>query len=440
MSTDERRATSSPGRAPSSPGRAPSSSGRATAPPRDRTAEGPATTASKEPETASIPLAVTQAQRNKALTTADRHADMRTMVITVGVLGGAVALAATAQAVIVLGIGDMALGEPVPFGWDLGRRIFINLLTVISTLVIVSQLRIETRRALPAAALVLTAGVGVAALRAVMQIAIGVYSQHDVVPALADAAVAGTMISLIIAFALFVTRSQQRVRRAERTSHLPAAQSSQALVQMLRTQARGRHRLALNTHEALRERFRHVIAEIAEIAADADPFVRLRLQSVRHELADVGIAGQRGLALFSYPEALEHGLIPAVRAFISTVPNPIAVRLRVSDSAEVLAATGTGSRTIERRAILLQTIIEGVLNALEFCHAQRIDITVGVVAGMVRVALTNDGTGGAGMDEPPGLDNLRRQVSAIGGRLEAEMPAAGGCSLIMFTPPDGENA
>ncbi|WP_100814380.1 hypothetical protein [Microbacterium lacus] len=426
MSTDARRATSG--------------SDSDSASPRGRASEGRANETSKAPETTSVPIAVTQAQRIKALSTADRHADMRTMVTTVGLLGGALALAATAQAVIVLGIGDTAVGESVPFGWDLGRRIFINLLTVISTLVIVSQLRIETRRALPAAALVLTAGVGVAALRAVMQIAIGVYSQNDVLPALADAAVSGTMISLIIAFAVFVTRSQQRVRRAERTSHLPAAQSSQALVQMLRTQTRGRYRLASKTHEALTERFQHVAHEIAEITADADGLMKLRLQAVQHELAGVAIDGQKGIALFSYPEALEHGLIPAVRAFIATVPNPIAVRLRVSDSAEVLAATGTGPSTIDRRAVLLQTIIEGVLNALEFCHAQRIDITIGVVAGMVRVSLTNDGTGSAGMAEPPGLDSLRRQVSAIGGRLEAEMPAEGGCSLIMFTPPVAASA
>ena len=426
MSTDERRA--------------PSTSGRAPATPRGPAFESHANEASTAPETASIPIAVTQAQRDKALTTADRLADMRTMIITVGVLGGAVAFAATAQAVIVLGIGDTAVGEPVPFGWDLGRRIFINLLTVISTLIIVSQLRIEARRALPAAALVLTAGVGVAALRAVTQIAVGIYSQNAVLPALADAAVSGTMISLIIAFAVVVTRSQQRIRRAERTSHLPAAQSSQALVQMLRTQARGRYKLATETHAVLNKRFSHVLHEIAEITADAEGLTKLRLQAVQHEIVDVGIAGQKGLALFSYPEALEHGLIPAVRAFIATVPNPVAVRLRVSDSAQVLAATGTGSSTIGRRAIVLQTIIESVLNALEFCHAQRIDVTIGVVAGMVRVSITNDGAGSAGMDEPPGLDNLRRQVSAIGGRLEAEMPAEGGCSLIMFTPSVGATA
>ncbi|MDO8383130.1 MAG: hypothetical protein Q7T17_09145 [Microbacterium sp.] len=426
MTTDERRATSDPQ--------------LLSATPRGRVPESRADEGAKAPETASVPIAVTQAQRLQALSTADRHADMRTMVITVGVLGGAVALAATAQAVIVLGIGDTTVGESVPLGWDLGRRIFINLLTVISTLIIVSQMRIETRRALPAAALVLTAGVGVAALRAVMQIAIGVYSQNDVLPALADAAVSGTMISLIIAFAVFVTRSQQRVRRAERTSHLPAAQSSQAVVQMLRTQARGRHKLASNTHAALKEQFQHVMHEIAEVVAEADGLVKLRLQAVQHELADVAIAGEKGLALFSYPEALEHGLIPAVRAFISTVPNPIAIRLRVSDSAEVLAATGSDARTIDRRAVVLQTIVESVLNALQFCHAQRIDITIGVVAGMVRVSITNDGTGSAGMGEPPGLDNLRRQVSAIGGRLEAEMPAEGGCSLIMFTPPVAANA
>lgn len=375
-----------------------------------------------------------QSARDKARATADRHADMRTMVITVAILGGAVALAATAQAVIVLGIPNGFVGESVPFGWDLGRRIFINLLTVMTTLLVVSQLRIETRRPALAAALVLAAGVAVAALRAVMQIAVGIYSQRDVLPALADAAVSGSMISLIIAFAVFVTRGQQRIRRAERASLMPAAQSAQALVTLLRTQTRNRNTLASETRDTLRERFQHVMHEIAEIGADADGLVKLRLQSVQRELADVALAGRHGLALFTYPESLDHGLVPAVRGFIALVPKPIVVRLRVSDPAEVLAATGTGSVGIDRRAVLLQTVVEGILNALEFGHAQRVDITIGLAAGMVRISVTDDGAGGGG-SEPPGLDSLRRQVSRIGGRLEAEVSADGGCNVVVFAPP-----
>lgn len=356
------------------------------------------------------------------------------MLVTIAVLGGAVALAATAQAIIVLGVPDELVGEPVPLSWDLGRRIFINLLTVITTLLIVSQLRIETRRPVPAAALVLTAGVGVAALRAVMQITVGIYSQHDVLPALADAAVSGVMISLIIAFAAYVTRSQQRIRWAERTSHLSAAQSSQALVTLLRTQARTRHQLASDNHDTLKERFGHVMDEIAEIIDDADGLIKLRMQSVQRELAEVAVAGQQGLAMFSYPEALDHSLVPAVRAFITVVPNPIAVRLRVSDPGEVHAATGAGSVQIERRAVLFHTVVEATLNALEFCRAQRIDVEIGVTAGMVRVSVADDAAGDGSHREAPGLDNLRRQMSGIGGRLESELTPAGGCRVIAFAP------
>jgi signal transduction histidine kinase len=378
--------------------------------------------------------AMARAHAEKARRNADRYADMRTMVITCAVLGGAVAVAATIQAVIVLGIQTAGLGEPAPLGWDLGRRIFINLLTVITTLLLVSQLRIETRRPIPAAGLVLVAGVSVAALRAVMQIAVGIYSQHDVLPALADAALAGTMISLIIAFAVYVTRSQQRTRRAERTSHLAAAQSSQALVTLLRTQARARHKLSADTHAALRDRFARVVRDLDDIIADTDGLVHLRLRSVRTELTDVAVSGKKGLALFSYPEALEHGLVPAVRAFISAIPKPVSVRLRISNPAEVQAATGSGPLEVDRRAILLHTVVEGTLDALEFCHAQRIDVEIGLAAGMVRLAVTDEATGDAGHQIAPGIEDLRRQVSAIGGRLESELTPSGGCRLVVFAP------
>ena len=73
------------------------------------------------------------------------------MVIIVATLGGALALAATAQALLVLGMGRSTLSVTVPFGWDLGRRIFINLLTVIAAVLLVGRLQIEARRPLPAA-------------------------------------------------------------------------------------------------------------------------------------------------------------------------------------------------------------------------------------------------------------------------------------------------
>lgn len=283
--------------------------------------------------------------RLKAQSQADRNADMRKMVVTCAVLGTAVALAATAQAVIVLGIPDDLVGVPVPLSWDLGRRIFINLITVITTLLIVSQLRIETRAPLPAAGWVLATGVSVAALRGVMQIAVGIYSQHDVLPALADAAVSGVMISLIVAFAVYVTRTQQRVRHAERTSHLSTARSSQALVTLLRNQARARHTLAADTHQSLETRFARIMAELDDITADTEGLVELRLRSVSSELAQVADSARHGLALFSHPEALEHGLVPAVRAFIAAVPNPIVVRLRVADPRRDPCRGGHGTGT-----------------------------------------------------------------------------------------------
>ena len=344
MSTDDRPATSGTPRAP-------------------RRAHDRSSTQTSQPTDS-------HARRLKTQAMADRNADMRTMVITCAVLGSAVALAATAQAVIVLGVPEEFVGTAVPLSWDLGRRIFINLITVLTTLLIVSQLRIETRPPLPAAAWVLVTGVGVAALRGVMQIAVGIYSQHDVLPALADAAVSGVMISLIVAFAVFVTRTQQRVRHAERTSHLSTAQSSQALVTLLRNQARARHTLASDTHQSLEERFARITAELDDITKDTDGLVELRLRSVSSELLQVADSARRGLALFSHPEALEHGLVPAVRAFIAAVPSPIAVRLRVSDPGEIIAAAGTGPATMGRRAALPQAILETTLIALEFSCAQ----------------------------------------------------------------------
>ena len=355
------------------------------------------------------------------------------MVIIVATLGGALALAATAQALLVLGMGRSTLSVTVPFGWDLGRRIFINLLTVIAAVLLVGRLQIEARRPLPAAGLVLLTAVGTAGVRGLLQISVGIYSQNDVLPALADAAITGCMIGLIVTFAVVLTRTQQRVRLAERASVLPTVRSSAALVTILRARAHGRRVAVSDLRETLRTRFLPLVQEVGDIADDADGLLQMRLRALRRELEDLTVSGREHLAAFASPEGLDHGLIPAVRTFISTVPEPITVRLRVDDPRGVLAVTGSGARGFERRSILFRVITDALMSGLEFGYATRFDVTIGLSSGMARIVVSDDAT--SGYDELlRGLENLSARVSGLGGRLDVEQLSSGGIRTTATLP------
>ena len=66
-------------------------------------------------------------------------------------------------------------------------------------------------------------------------------------------------------------------------------------------------------------------------------------------------------------------------------------------------------------------------------HAESAEITASVENGLVRIAVRDDGTGGADPDGH-GLVGLRDRVTTLGGRLEVESPAGGG-TLVAATLP-----
>ena len=363
----------------------------------------------------------------------DRRADARSMVTIVAILGSTLTLAATGQSLIVLGLGRGDLGIPASLGWDVVRRILINLLTVIAAVLLVSQMRIEARRPVKAAGLVLLAAFSVAAMRALLQISAGIYSQRDIVPALSDGAILGVMVGLIIAFAVVVTRGQQRVRRAERAAAAPGVRSTAALVTMLRNQNRARQTMSAEMQAALGERFMHLNKEIEDLARTSEGLQKLQLQALGKELSEFVVTGLKMNAALAYPEALEHGIVPAVRALISALPQPIVVRLTVHDQEAINDLAGSGIRGINHRAVLLQAVAEAIMGALEHGHAQLLEIAIAPQAGNLRITVTDDGV--TRERDDPDLARIRTSLAQFGGTLTVEERPEGGTRVVIVSPP-----
>jgi signal transduction histidine kinase len=79
-------------------------------------------------------------------------------------------------------------------------------------------------------------------------------------------------------------------------------------------------------------------------------------------------------------------------------------------------------------------VTEALTNAAKHARASAVSIRVEVAGELLRVAVTDDGTGGAVVGGGTGLVGLKDRVEALGGRLRLDSPGGGGTSLTAALP------
>jgi signal transduction histidine kinase len=79
-------------------------------------------------------------------------------------------------------------------------------------------------------------------------------------------------------------------------------------------------------------------------------------------------------------------------------------------------------------------VSEALTNAAKHAQASLIRVDVDDQDGMVRLAVTDDGVGGADPDQGSGLVGLRDRIEAVGGHIEIASPPGGGTSLVVAMP------
>ena len=96
-----------------------------------------------------------------------------------------------------------------------------------------------------------------------------------------------------------------------------------------------RRAVAEGLHGTLQSKLILVDARLAEVLARADGLDAADAESlgwVREELADAREIDVRQMSRLLYPDRLELGLVPALRALLGRLPASIATRLTVSDA------------------------------------------------------------------------------------------------------------
>ena len=82
-----------------------------------------------------------------------------------------------------------------------------------------------------------------------------------------------------------------------------------------------------------------------------------------------------------YPDRLELGLVPALRALLGRIPASVATQLVVSDPVRVLDDPESGSLTVSERLLAVRVVEEGITNSLKHGPAASVRAPLDVATG-----------------------------------------------------------
>jgi PAS domain S-box-containing protein len=209
----------------------------------------------------------------------------------------------------------------------------------------------------------------------------------------------------------FVELLETAIANADSRDQLTASR-----VRLLSAADDARRRVVRDLHDGAQQRLVHTIVSLtlAERALGQDDKQAESLLGEALEHAQRGNAELRELAHGILPAALNHG---GLRAGVDAVVARVDVPVEVDVTAERFA------REIEASAYFI--VAETLTNVVKHARAKRAVVNVSRVDGMLRVAVRDDGIGGA---DPGGhgLVGLADRATALGGRLTVESPLDGG--------------
>jgi signal transduction histidine kinase len=152
----------------------------------------------------------------------------------------------------------------------------------------------------------------------------------------------------------------------------------------------------------------------AGTSAEPDVKRALELVDTAHRTAREAINELRDLARGIHPPVLDRGLGPALSTLAARSAVPVELVVDVP----------------ERPSAAIETIAyfcaaELVANVAKHSGARRATVEAVHVPGLLRVRVTDDGTGGASMAAGTGLRGLAERVRTVDGRLEIDSPPGG---------------
>ena len=182
-----------------------------------------------------------------------------------------------------------------------------------------------------------------------------------------------------------------------------------------------RRRIERDLHDGAQQRLVSLALQLRAAQAAPPPEHAALLDRAVGEAA--AAAGElQEIARGIHPAILASGgLRPALKTLARRSPVPVDLDLR---------ADGRLPEHVEVSAYYV--IAEALTNAAKHAHASAITVTVeaaDTAAAVLRIAVRDDGTGGADFSRGTGLTGLKDRVEALGGRIILDSPPRAGTSL-----------
>jgi len=243
---------------------------------------------------------------------------------------------------------------------------------------------------------------------------------HD--PALADDPGLVTAVASAVRLAVDNDRLTAEVR-----SQLAEVRASRARI--VEAADAERRRVERNLHDGAQQRLVALSLALrrarATLPADAAPEMASSLDAATAQLK-AALAELRELARGIHPAILtEAGLGPALRALARESPIPVTLELALPEDADVPEAVAAAAYFVAAEALT---------NVAKYAEAKSIEIRVGADGDALRIAISDDGRGGADPAAGSGLRGLSDRAAALGGRLDVDSPIGAGTRVVGWLP------
>jgi signal transduction histidine kinase len=193
-----------------------------------------------------------------------------------------------------------------------------------------------------------------------------------------------------------------------------------------------RRRIERDLHDGAQQRLVSLALELRAVQADVPP----DLGELKGELSHVA----EGLAsVFDELREISHGIHPAILSDKGLEP---ALRALVRRSAvpvelDLHAAERRLPEQVEVAAYYV--VSEALTNAAKHAHASVVNIELGVHNASVRLAIRDDGIGGADPGRGSGLVGLGDRIEALGGTLQVTSATGSGTTLLIQIPTESQS-
>ena len=187
-----------------------------------------------------------------------------------------------------------------------------------------------------------------------------------------------------------------------------------------------RRRIERDLHDGIQQRLVSLGLELRAAQATVPPEhgeLELELARIADGLATV-FEELREISRGIHPAVLsERGLVPALRALGRRSAVPVELDLhaerRFPDHVEAAA---------------YYVVSEALTNAVKHAHASMVHVALDVPEATVRLAIRDDGVGGADPAQGSGLIGISDRIEALGGTLQVTSPAGSGTMLLIGIP------